>query len=384
LCSVTSRPKAQGDLDFKSSKIEPIQDFSLILQLKEDSNSKLKNMPPCGRYSSSLKAEMYISKVSREYKTVESWKDADKYKPCYNVSPGQYAPVLYEVFDNKKSIPVLHTMKWGLIPPSGPSPSISTINARCETLASSPLYHRLLQTKRCIVLHDGFYEWQQANGYTKPFFVKVGKGEIADASDVEAGNLIPMAGLYDCWRNPESGTEVYSYTIITTEAAPDFAHIHDRMPCILKSTNEMESWLHCAKYPFEAVKYLLRPHSGLHWYQVSPFVGNVRNNTPQCFRALDSRSQITTFFMARKDEGEQQRPPLKSEPQETTQPIAESSSETTGEICCAFNESKPLRTFEETKAQLTPSKRPPSNTSPQLAKRPRPISSFFKPKPDPK
>lgn len=42
----------------------------------------------------------------------------------------------------------------------------------------------------------------------------------------------------------------------------------DCMPCILNSTNEMECWLQCAKYPFEAVKYLLRPHTGCEIFEL--------------------------------------------------------------------------------------------------------------------
>lgn len=65
--------------------------------------------------------------------------------------------------------------------------------------------------------------------------------------------LLSLAGLYDVWyRPPRSDEKVegaveeevfFSFTILTTEAAPSFAWLHDRMPLILQSKEEEEAWL---------------------------------------------------------------------------------------------------------------------------------------------
>ena len=71
----------------------------------------------------------------------------------------------------------LSAMRWGVLPPeytaaggsSGPQQQappqqLATFNARIETLLSSPLWRRLIHTRRCVVPLDGFFEWTSRRG----------------------------------------------------------------------------------------------------------------------------------------------------------------------------------------------------------------------------
>eukprot|EP00667_Euglena_gracilis_P022998 EG_transcript_25807 len=250
-------------------------------------------MPPCGRSVCSLAPDQYQKKVSKQFKPVTEWRNKASYRPSFNVGPGQWAPVLYE--DPKSKQTVLHTMKWGLIPSGGPV-GACTINARCESLTDKPLYRPLLYSQRCVVLNDGFYEWKKTATSKKPYFVRLEPGVLKDATDVESCSFLPMAGLYDCWNDPTSGEAVFSFTIITTDASEQFSAIHDRVPCILDGPEAVNLWVGCSHYPFQAVKYLLKAHPSLCWYEVSPLVGNIRHNTPECMKLFDGKSGIGKFF----------------------------------------------------------------------------------------
>jgi putative SOS response-associated peptidase YedK len=62
-------------------------------------------------------------------------------------------------------------------------------NARSESVTEKPVFSRLLQRQRCVVLLDGFYEWKaDAGGKKQPYYVSFGEG-----------NVMRMAGLYDTW-----------------------------------------------------------------------------------------------------------------------------------------------------------------------------------------
>ena len=58
---------------------------------------------------------------------------------------------------------IISAMKWGLIPSFAKEPKMMfrTINARSETVTQKPMYRRLVNTKRCVVLFQGYYEWKR-------------------------------------------------------------------------------------------------------------------------------------------------------------------------------------------------------------------------------
>lgn len=79
---------------------------------------------------------------------------------------------------------------------------------------------------------------------------------------------------------------LYTYTVITVDAHPDFAHIHDRMPAILDGSEAIHTWLDPALPTSEAIQ-ILHPSSTLAWYPVSEVVNSVKNKSPECITKID-------------------------------------------------------------------------------------------------
>ena len=93
-----------------------------------------------------------------------------------------------------------------------------------ETLASKPAFRDAFKRgQRCIVPVDGFYEWQKRPAGKQPYAI-VG----AD------GKPLALAGLWERWKEPDSGLQpIYTFTIITGPPNEVVAPIHNRMPVIL-------------------------------------------------------------------------------------------------------------------------------------------------------
>jgi putative SOS response-associated peptidase YedK len=169
----------------------------------------------------------------------------------------------------------LGLMRWGLVPfftkSLGEIRGFSTINARAETVATSPTYREPFKKRRCLVPASGFYEWRRLDPKTKQPF----------AFDLVNGSMMAFAGLWDAWKDPASGEWLQSFTIITTDANELMATVHDRMPVILHPGN-FDRWLAREETDQPPVD-LLRPFPGeeMEAFEVSKDIGNVRNNSPK-------------------------------------------------------------------------------------------------------
>jgi len=189
--------------------------------------------------------------------------DEDKYKPIFNVSPTLLLPVITNTNPRK-----LLFFRWGLIPLWAKDEKIgmSMINARAETLSEKHAYKNLLKNKRCLVLADGFFEWQKKDGKKIPYCIRM-----------KNDDLFAFAGIWDQWKNPD-GETIFSFSIITTNANEIVAPIHDRMPVILDQKTE-SLWLFSNLAQEEALS-MLKPFSSekMKVFQVSDLVNSSRNN----------------------------------------------------------------------------------------------------------
>jgi putative SOS response-associated peptidase YedK len=135
--------------------------------------------------------------------------------------------------------PSICLMKWGLIPHwyQGMQPNEianKTLNARVETLHEKVSFKKLVNSNRCIIPSNGFYEFQHQGSNKIPYFIYPTRDEI-----------FSMAGLYDEWVNQSTGELMRTFTIITTEANELMAEIHNqkkRMPLLLDA-NSMNDYL---------------------------------------------------------------------------------------------------------------------------------------------
>lgn len=144
------------------------------------------------------------------------------------------------VITNQNTELIQH-FQWGLIPNWAQDTTIQkyTLNAKIETLHQKPSFKNL-QNNRCLVIADGFFEWQWLD--------EKGKKKQAYLITLPNCELFAFAGIWSEWLHKNTGEIIYSYSIITTEANEFMAKIHNskkRMPIILNKENEID-WLNQA------------------------------------------------------------------------------------------------------------------------------------------
>jgi putative SOS response-associated peptidase YedK len=189
----------------------------------------------------------------------------------YNIAPTQgVATVLVE--DGKRKLEMLH---WGLIPSWADDPSIGNkmINARAETVAQKPPFRKAFRNHWCLVLADGFYEWQKTANGKQPYYIRM-----------QDDSPFAFAGL---WESRKDGSEVRSATIITTDANDAVASIHNRMPVILHP-EDYALWLDPDFDEKEQLTTLLKPYpaEAMEAYPVSRRVNSPSNNEPSCIESV--------------------------------------------------------------------------------------------------
>jgi len=164
-------------------------------------------------------------------------------------------------------------MRWGLIPSWAKDPSISAqmINARSETALAKPAFRVPLESRRCLIPADGFYEWQKVAEKRQPYCFEVNEGE-----------LFAFAGVWDGWKNPD-GQWIRTCSILTTTANAITSKVHDRMPVILER-DDYDVWLDPGMKNVEAVSELLKPYDAqrMRCYPVSARVNQVANDDSEC------------------------------------------------------------------------------------------------------
>jgi putative SOS response-associated peptidase YedK len=184
----------------------------------------------------------------------------------FNIAPTQLAPVIRIGEGGAREAALL---RWGLVPFWAKDLSAGTkmINARSEGIEAKPAFRDALRQRRCLVPATGFYEWKGVPGRKQPYAITLPDRPV-----------FAFAGLWDRWR-PEGGDAVETFTIVTTDASPSVAQIHDRMPVILPAEGE-ERWL--SGEPVDA-RALLKPYDGpMKLRAVSALVSSPKNDVPEC------------------------------------------------------------------------------------------------------
>lgn len=173
-------------------------------------------------------------------------------------------------------------LRWGLIPSWAKDSAIGArmINARVETLAEKPAFRTAFKKRRCLILADGFYEWQKrGTGPKQPY--RVARRD---------GAPFAFAGLWERWRDPADGHSLETCTIVTTDADALLRPIHHRMPVIL-APEGYEPWLD-PDSKADRLQTLLAAEPGLDLVAVaiSTRVNKVANDDPEVLQPLEGTS----------------------------------------------------------------------------------------------
>jgi putative SOS response-associated peptidase YedK len=204
---------------------------------------------------------------------------AGEIPPHYNLSPTQRVPAVRVAGQGRR----LDLLYWGLIPHWAKDKKMAarTINARAETLAEKPSFRSAFKRRRCLILVDGYYEWQARAGSKQPFFL-----HRAD------GQPFALAGLWESWRDPDiaatpDAPPLESCTIVTTSAAESIRPIHDRMPVILTAEN-YDLWLDQAVEDTARLQPLLMTrHPDIVATAVSTRVNSPHNEGPELLTRVE-------------------------------------------------------------------------------------------------
>jgi putative SOS response-associated peptidase YedK len=188
----------------------------------------------------------------------------------YNIAQTQQVAVVR--FDPRAGTRRLDHLRWGLVPFWADDPKIGNqmINARSESAADKPAFKHSFRAKRCLVVADGFYEWQKRNGSKQPYLIHL-----------KDDRPFAFAGLWDRWHKGEEPIE--SCTILTTDANELVAPLHDRMPVIIPRS-AYDLWLDPKVRDPEMLKPLLVPYSSseMDAYPVSEVVNSPKNEVAEC------------------------------------------------------------------------------------------------------
>jgi putative SOS response-associated peptidase YedK len=153
-------------------------------------------------------------------------------RPRHNVCPTDPADTVVEE-DGKRD---LVSMRWGLVPRWWSKPlkelRAATFNARAETVETKPFFRDAFKRTRCLIPMSGYYEWQDTPSGKQPWYFTARDGSP----------ILTAAGLWDEWKNRETGERLKSCTMIVTEPNEFAAEIHDRMPAFL-TVEQFAPWL---------------------------------------------------------------------------------------------------------------------------------------------
>jgi putative SOS response-associated peptidase YedK len=234
----------------------------------------------CGRYVRKGDKQRIAEAFHAKEVATLAMPDAD-----YNIAPTTYQPIVRQSKDTGER--ELVSARWGLIPfftkDMSQIKGLSTINAKAETITTSPTWREPFKKRRCLVPVSAFYEWPKEGKSPKQPY----------AFDLANGSMFAFAGIWDAWKDGE-GRWLQSFAIITTVANELIIPIHNRMPGILHRRDWAE-WLDRDSDRPPPV-HQLRPYDSDEM-QTNPCnraVGNVRNNGPEMLTCPSGGAELNS------------------------------------------------------------------------------------------
>lgn len=180
----------------------------------------------CGRFVVSYTYDQLLNFISNTFNIFDLDENIDV--PRYNIAPGQDVITVIKNKDQYR----LGELKWGFVPHYAKDEKIgyTMINARSETIAEKNAFKDSYKRRRCLILANGFYEWDKIKGTKTPYYIYP-----------QNKKMIAFAGIWSSYQK-EDGTNLYTCAIVTTNANSVVGEIHERMPVILDE-EKAKTWV---------------------------------------------------------------------------------------------------------------------------------------------
>jgi putative SOS response-associated peptidase YedK len=220
----------------------------------------------CGRYASSRGAELLVDHFEVEEPPEQSL------PPSWNVAPTDPVHVVAVRHERRR----LAVARWGLVPSwkKDTKGAARLINARSETVRTTPAFRSAFARRRCLVPADGYYEWKREGSGKQPWYLSS-----------RDGAPLAMAGVYEV--RVDDGTPLWTCSVLTTSAPDELGEIHDRTP-LLVPREDWSRWLD-PSVPDPGDDLLVPGVPGvLEAWPVDPAVGNVRFDGPQLVAPVET------------------------------------------------------------------------------------------------
>ena len=165
----------------------------------------------CGRYF--IDGDDLPEELERILEELNRKNTPKNLKTSGEIFPSDVVPVLA---NSRRQDVQPFAMRWGYSFPGGRP----VINARAETAAEKPLFRDGMRQRRCLIPASSYFEWERREGQKTKYAIHPAGAE-----------MLYLAGIYHLENH--DGAVVPSFAILTRNAAPEIAFIHDRMPVIL-------------------------------------------------------------------------------------------------------------------------------------------------------
>ena len=211
----------------------------------------------CGRYKICKPVSKTADLVRKNIKV----EDTDN----YNAHPSQKLPIIKSYTNGK----ALESYEWGLVPDwSKKIEKFSPlINARKETLMEKVTFKNLIQTSRCVVVADGYYEWTKEKKGKVPYYFTKEDNEIMFFAAIHQNN---------------------QFCIITRESRENISNIHQREPLIINQS-QINNYLNIKKDAIEILNSIKPPE--LKFHEISKDVNNPENNDPSLINPITNPNE---------------------------------------------------------------------------------------------
>lgn len=190
--------------------------------------------------------------------------------PLYNIAPSMSIPVIRQAPADQNT---LSYFRWGLLPSLAKDKKQAQINARYETVHEKPFFRTSFQKRRCLILANGWYEWEKRDAQKQPFYFEHQEKQILSFAGIWTQSMI-------------EDTSIETVAIITCPAEKSIQHVHPRMPLML---NQMQRtrWLSDTSFTSIAMKTIDASHTiPLQHYPVSSYVNSPRHQDLKCMTSI--------------------------------------------------------------------------------------------------